>query len=68
MGQNYAFWHKKWNKNCICAITGSRLRPGRNSENIPYTINLSCGHRFWRKPLLKWFEINPSCPLCRIKI
>ena len=66
------FWNKKWGKDQKCAITCSRLRPGKDCNGLSYTIELECGHRFWRKALLQWIiasysndNLEPSCPVCR---
>lgn len=60
------FWNKKWGKNNnICGITLSRLRPGKNKNNVPYVITLSCSHRFYRKALYHWYNHNKTCPICR---
>jgi hypothetical protein len=52
----------------MCGITHTRLRQGINSNGIPYTSKLPCGHRFYTSALLKWVDVrhdNPSCPMCR---
>ena len=71
------FWDKKWGKDNRCAITCSRLRPGQDKNGLSYTIELECGHRFWRKALVRWcvessVNINigehVKCPVCRADI
>jgi hypothetical protein len=63
------FWDKKWGRENICPITCTRLRPGKSSDGLPYTIDLECGHRFYRKPLIRWvLQSNQSCPMCRKNI
>jgi hypothetical protein len=65
------FWKKKWGKSAICAITHTRLRPGKNKHGMPYSISLSCKHRFVRSALLEWVKQSvqtPVCPLCRNEI
>ena len=65
------FWNKKWGKNNICPISQGRLRPGINEEGISYVIEIPCGHRFYRKPLVAWYMkscYESRCPVCRYKI
>jgi hypothetical protein len=73
-GLDKPFWNKKWGKDQKCAITCSRLRPGKDRNGLSYTIELECGHRFWRKALVQWVitsyantteHAHPSCPVCR---
>jgi hypothetical protein len=62
------FWDKKWGRDQRCAITYARLRPGKNKDGLSYCIELECGHRFYRKPLIKWILTNSpnhTCPVCR---
>jgi len=62
-------WQKKWGSDQVCPITFSRLRPGNDSNGIPYCIKLNCGHRFWRKPLYQWLlTAHTSCPVCRAPV
>ena len=62
-------WDKKWNKEQICPIMCSRLRPGKSSDGLSYTIVLECGHRFYRKALIRWIlQSNQNCPVCRQNI
>ncbi len=66
-----AYWNRKWGKDAICPITHTRLRPGKNKYEVPYTIRLVCGHRFVRSALIKWIQEGPvdqSCPMCRKRI
>lgn len=60
-------WSERWGKDKICPITQSRLRPGSSRDGIPYTIQLSCNHRFYRKALIHWMltQKTATCPLCR---
>jgi hypothetical protein len=68
------FWSNKFGSNKLCAITRTRLRPGRNCKGIPYCIRLKCGHGFYREVILQWITTMkknnqiPLCPLCRLKI
>jgi hypothetical protein len=63
------WWSKKYGKNSICAISNTRLRPGKNKYNLSYSIFLPCKHGFYRSALIQWVLINPNntptCPLCR---
>lgn len=63
------WWAKKYGKNSICAITNTRLRPGKNKNNLPYSIFLPCKHGFYRSAMLQWVLAKPNeiptCPLCR---
>ena len=61
-------WDNEWNKDKVCYITLSRLRPGKNKDGIPYVIKLTnCKHRFYRKAFLSWIETNNTllCPVCK---
>lgn len=62
--------HKSWWKNKydgICAITGCRLRSGKNKKGQTYIVRLNCNHSFYRSALLKWIEQGKNtCPLCRV--
>ena len=68
------FWKKKWGPENKCPITQTRLRPGCNSQGVPYTIRLPCKHRFVRSALIEWAKRritshqNPSCPMCRRRV
>lgn len=64
------WWSKKWGKEELCGITLTRLRPGKNSNGIPYVVTLKCGHSFYTSALIKWIEnsVNNSCPTCRTVI
>lgn len=61
------WWSHKWGKDKRCVITQSRLRPGKDNKNVPYVIDLSCSHRFYRSALEKWWREKgkQECPLCR---
>ena len=60
------FWDKKYGKNAICAITMSRLRPGKNRKGDSYVIKLKkCKHSFYRKAFEKWKNTHNTCPVCR---
>ena len=64
-------WSKKWGKESICPITQSRMRPGKDKNGTSYVIQISCGHRFYRKALIAWYMgsfYEPRCPLCSYKI
>ncbi len=63
-----AWWDKKWGKEQLCPITGGRLRPGKAKNGKRYVFELSCGHRFYRAQLVKWFEVGNTCPVCRRKV
>ena len=68
MKHNNLWWSKKWGKDKICGITHSRLRPGKNSDNIPYTITLPCKHSFYTRALIEWVNRcldSKTCPICR---
>lgn len=69
MKQKTVWWSKKWGSDKICFITHSRLRPGKNKDDVPHTIILNCGHSFYTKPLLEWVkqlgERESTCPACR---
>ena len=62
------FWKIKWDDK-ICGITKSRLRPGKNTEGLSYTVFLDCTHGFYRSVLLEWIKHCPTdnltCPICR---
>ena len=64
------FWNKKWGNDKICAITRTRIRPGKDKNGISYAIHLSCGHYFYRKAFIEWYAKNNDkiCPLCRKNI
>jgi hypothetical protein len=62
------FWDKKYGKNAICPITHTRLRPGKNKQGIPYTIQTNCSHIFYRKALYEWLKTHNTCPVCRREI
>jgi hypothetical protein len=60
------FWDKKWGRDQRCAITYSRLRPGKDKDGVSYCIELECGHRFYRKALFRWIiDSHYTCPVCR---
>ena len=62
------FWDQKYGKNAICAITLTRLRPGKNKKGKSYVIKLNkCKHFFYRSAFEKWKENNNTCPICRTK-
>ena len=58
-------WNKKWGKDKICPITQTRLRPGCDKNGNKYVIEISCGHRFYKKALINWLEYSYKCPICR---
>ena len=60
-----SFWKRNWGKDKICAITMTRLRPGKNMLGVTYTVRLKCGHQYYRKALTEWLKNNNSCPICR---
>lgn len=64
------WWKKKWGKDCICPITYTRLRSGKNRLGVPYSIRIPCGHRFVRTALIEWIKTCPdqTCPVCRKRI
>jgi hypothetical protein len=62
------WWNKKWGKDNLCALTQSRLRPGKNKIGISHCIKIECGHMFYTKPLIVWLENNSTCPVCRFQI
>ncbi len=65
------FWDAKWGKDAVCAITQTRLRPGKSSDGYSYVLSLDCGHRFYRSALIEWVQqqfdndLDATCPLCR---
>ena len=59
------FWNKKYGKNSICAITHTRLRPGRNKQGQTYVLKVKCGHIFYRSAINIWLENHDTCPCCR---
>ncbi len=60
------WWSKKYGKDKVCAITHTRLRSGVNSQGLPYSIFLRCGHGFVRTALINMVKNGSSkCPLCR---
>lgn len=59
------WWKDKWGRDKKCPITTTRLRPGKNKNNIPYTYTLSCKHSFVTNALLQWFKKSNNCPMCR---
>jgi hypothetical protein len=63
------WWNKKYGKDSICAITHSRLRPGKNSDGLSYCIFLPCKHGFYRSAITNLVISNSEeilkCPLCR---
>lgn len=60
------WWKSKWGKENICAISYTRLRPGKNISR------LECKHSFYTKALVQWInsttDIYPKCPICRTVI
>lgn len=62
------WWEIKYGKNSRCAITHTRLRPGKNWRGESHAVFLKCGHGFCRSALTYWMRLNNSCPLCRQKI
>ena len=63
-----AWWDKKWGKDQLCPITGGRLRPGKTKNGKGYVVELSCGHQFYRLAIIRWLEVEDTCPVCRRKI
>lgn len=65
------WWSKKYGKNSICAITNTRLRPGKNKNKLSYSLFLPCKHGFYRSAILQWVLAKPTeiptCPLCRME-
>ena len=62
------WWDKKYGKNAICAISMTRLRPGKNKDNVSYSIYLQCKHGFVRSAFVRWVESGKrTCPVCRSK-
>jgi len=60
------WWNKKYGREALCAITKTRLRPGKNKKGLSYAIYLPCQHGFCRSALVKWVLQNKNtCPLCR---
>jgi hypothetical protein len=63
------WWNKKYGKKSLCAITQTRLRPGKNKYGLTYCVYLNCKHGFYRSALMNWVLSNPieipTCPLCR---
>ena len=55
-------------KDQICSISYDRLESGQTQNGILLTTTLRCGHKFCTYPLLKWININNSCPICRENI
>lgn len=61
-----SWWDSKWHKDNICGISHARLRPGKSRNGIPYTIQLTCKHRFYTNCLLQWMSKGGDvCPCCR---
>lgn len=64
-----SWWKKKYGKDHVCAITNTRLRPGKNKHDLRHAIFLPCKHGFCRSSLVYWVLTKPSdiptCPLCR---
>ncbi|AEE29761.1 unnamed protein product [Arabidopsis thaliana] len=46
----------------MCIICLEEFSEGRRVVTLP------CGHDFDDECVLKWFETNHSCPLCRFKL
>jgi hypothetical protein len=65
-----AWWNNKYGKEAICGITHTRLRQGKNVNNLSYVVNLNCNHSFYRTALYEWSikfpDSLPTCPICRI--
>lgn len=67
------WWNKLYGKDCICPITRTRLRPGRNKYGQKRSVFLKCKHGFERQALEDWVHTNismgimPTCPMCRSK-
>lgn len=65
------WWSKKYGSSSLCAISQTRLRPGKNKKGQKYAVFLKCGHGFCRSLLDKWVAqqvadgVYPSCPCCR---
>lgn len=63
-----SWWNTKYGKESICAITKTRLRPGKNKYGLSYSVFLPCKHGFYRSALIGWVytcRYDPTCPLCR---
>jgi hypothetical protein len=63
------WWNDKYGRDKVCAITMSRLRPGKNKDGNKYSVFLRCGHGFVRNAIINVVKSNinskPKCPLCR---
>jgi hypothetical protein len=57
------WWKRRWGNENICAISYTRLRPGKN------VTRLECNHSFYTRALLRWIESTQgkeaNCPVCR---
>jgi len=62
------WWSKKYGRDKVCSISTKRLRQGKTIDGRSKIVYLPCGHGFYRKELLIWTELNPTCPLCRQNI
>jgi hypothetical protein len=66
------WWDPKYSKDSICAITQTRLRPGKNKDGIPYVIKLKCNHVFYTSALFCWIDKcntdEIKCPVCRCNL
>lgn len=69
MEREKPWWDKKYGKNSTCAITRTRLRPGKNKYGQLRSVFLSCKHGFSRRALQEWIVSSPkpTCPMCRKK-
>jgi len=62
------FWDRKWGTDKICGIFHTRLRPGKNKDEMTYSVFLKCGHGFCRTAITKWINTKMNCPICRRNI
>ena len=63
------FWDNKYGRDAICAITLTRLRPGKNKEGESYVIHLKgCKHSFYRSAFYEWEKDHDTCPVCRAEL
>lgn len=62
-------WMNKWGKDSVCAISLTRLRPGKDKYGRSYVTQLPCKHRFYRKAIIDWISSGKqTCPICRYKV
>ena len=66
---NKPFWDKKYGRDAMCAITLTRLRPGKNKKGESYVIALTgCKHAFYRSAFEEWKRCHDTCPVCRARL